>query len=132
MEEINFRLQHPLDALNRLLALKYLRLIGIIEVCEKLPEDLKEEPLFYEYTEDGEIQYDFNWEELVFRTPLSTLERMLEPHYEKLEEISAKEIEELKKLHEAKVESESIADINIYDIARAKIKESKDISKIIL
>lgn len=129
MEEINCRLQHPLDALNRLLALKYLRLIGIIEVCEKLPEDLKEEPLFYEYTEDGEIEYDFNWEELIFRTPLSILERMLEPHYEKLEEINKKEIEELKKLHEAKVESESIADINIYDIARAKIKET---SKIIL
>lgn len=128
MEDIKFRTQAPQDLCNRIFALDYLRKLGPKKVYEGLTEELRKEKYFYSFqnSEGEEIEVDFNWERLTFKTPMNKLEEILEIFIDDIEKIDEKELEELRKLHEAEIESQAIADINIMDIAKAEIARMKD------
>lgn len=132
--EINFRIEHPQNLVNRLFSLHYLRQLNPNEVYKKLPQEIKDKKYFYSFEtpEGNNIEMDYNYEKLLFKAPLEDFNKILDLFEDELEEINNRELEELKRLYETKVESESRADISLYDLAKAEIAKSKDTSRLIL
>ena len=119
-----FKLQHPQDLVSRLFILEYIRELGVEKVREQLTE---EEIKFWLYSFEGEkqeLQYDFNWEYLLFVIPLPNLSKIMERYLEDIENIEAKRQEKYSKFREQQLQEELAkpADVNLYDIARADMK----------
>lgn len=119
-----FKLQHPQDLISRLFILEYIRELGV----EKIKKELLEgETRFWFYSFEGEnteIQYDFNWEYLLFVIPLSNLGKIMERYLDQIEEIEAKRQEKYAKFREEQLQEElsKPVDINVYDLAQSDIK----------
>ena len=117
-----FKLQHPQDLVSRLFILEYIKELGPNTIKEKLSEG---EANFWLYKFEGEeVEYDFNWEYLLFVIPLSNLSHIMERYLDEVEKIEQKrqsEYNRYKKEH-LKEELAKPVDINLYDIARADIK----------
>ena len=119
-----FKLQHPNDLISRLFILEYIRELGVEKVREQLTEG---EIKFWLYSFEGEkqeLQYDFNWEYLLFVIPLPNLSKIMERYLEDIENIEAKRQEKYSKFREQQLQEElsKPADVNLYDIARADMK----------
>ena len=123
-----FKLQHPQDLVSRLFILEYIKELGPDIIKEKLTDG---EANFWLYKFEGEnekLQYDFNWEYLLFVIPLSNLSHIMERYLDEVEKIEQKrqsEYNRYKKEH-LKEELAKPVDINIYDIARADIKNQSN------
>ena len=122
-----FKLQHPQDLVSRLFILEYIRELGPDTVKEKLTDG---EANFWLYKFEGEekIEYDFNWEYLLFVIPLSNLSHIMERYLNEVEKIEEKRQSEYNRYKEEHLKEELAkpVDINIYDIARADIKNQSN------
>ena len=118
-----FKLQHPQDLVSRLFILEYIKELGPDTIKEKLSEG---EANFWLYKFEGEekVEYDFNWEYLLFVIPLSNLSHIMERYLDKVEKIEQKRQSEYNRYKEEHLKEELAkpVDINLYDIARADIK----------
>ena len=118
-----FKLQHPQDLVSRLFILEYIKELGPNLIKEKLTDG---EANFWLYKFEGEekIEYDFNWEYLLFVIPLSNLSHIMERYLDEVEKIEQKRQSEYNRYKEEHLKEELAkpADINLYDIARADIK----------
>ena len=122
-----FKLQHPQDLVSRLFILEYIKELGPDTIKEKLTDG---EANFWLYKFEGEekIEYDFNWEYLLFVIPLSNLSHIMERYLDEVEKIEEKRQSEYNKYKEEHLKEELAkpADINLYDIARADIKNQSN------
>ena len=122
-----FKLQHPQDLVSRLFILEYIKELGPDTIKEKLTDG---EANFWLYKFEGEekIEYDFNWEYLLFVIPLSNLSHIMERYLEEVEKIEKKRQSEYNRYKEEhfKEEIAKPADINLYDIARADMKNQSN------
>ena len=122
-----FKLQHPQDLVSRLFILEYIKDLGPNTIKEKLTEG---EANFWLYKFEGEekIEYDFNWEYLLFVIPLSNLSHIMERYLDEVEKIEEKRQSEYNRYKEEHLKEELArpVDINIYDIARADIKNQSN------
>ena len=118
-----FKLQHPQDLVSRLFILEYIKELGPDTIKEKLTDG---EANFWLYKFEGEekIEYDFNWEYLLFIIPLSNLSHIMERYLDEVEKIEQKRQSEYSRYKEEHLKKELAkpVDINLYDIARADIK----------
>ena len=118
-----FKLQHPQDLVSRLFILEYIKELGPNTIKEKLTDG---EANFWLYKFEGEekIEYDFNWEYLLFVIPLSNLSHIMERYLDEVEKIEQKRQSEYNRYKEEHLKEELAkpADINLYDIARADMK----------
>ena len=118
-----FKLQHPQDLVSRLFILEYIKELGPNLIKEKLSEG---EANFWLYKFEGEekVEYDFNWEYLLFVIPLSNLSHIMERYLDEVEKIEQKRQSEYNRYKEEHLKEELAkpADINLYDIARADMK----------
>ena len=118
-----FKLQHPQDLVSRLFILEYIKELGPDTIKEKLTDG---EANFWLYKFEGEekVEYDFNWEYLLFVIPLSNLSHIMERYLDEVEKIEEKRQREYNRYKEEHLKEELAkpVDINIYDIARADIK----------
>ena len=118
-----FKLQHPQDLVSRLFILEYIKELGPNTIKEKLSEG---EANFWLYKFEGEekVEYDFNWEYLLFAIPLSNLSHIMERYLDEVEKIEQKRQSEYSRYKEEHLKEELVkpADINLYDIARADMK----------
>ena len=118
-----FKLQQPQDLVSRLFILEYIKELGPNTIKEKLSEG---EANFWLYKFEGEekVEYDFNWEYLLFVIPLSNLSHIMERYLDEVEKIEQKRQSEYNRYKEEHLKEELAkpADINLYDIARADIK----------
>lgn len=118
-----FKLQHPQDLVSRLFILEYIKELGPNTIKEKLSEG---EANFWLYKFEGEekVEYDFNWEYLLFAIPLSNLSHIMERYLDEVEKIEQKRQSEYSRYKEEHLKEELAkpADINLYDIARADMK----------
>ena len=122
-----FKLQHPQDLVSRLFVLEYIKELGPDTIKEKLTDG---EANFWLYKFEGEekIEYDFNWEYLLFVIPLSNLSHIMERYLDEVEKIEEKRQSEYNRYKEEHLKEELAkpVDINIYDIARADIKNQSN------
>ena len=122
-----FKLQHPQDLVSRLFILEYIKELGPNLIKEKLSEG---ETNFWLYKFEGEekVDYDFNWEYLLFVIPLSNLSHIMERYLDEVEKIEEKRQSEYNRYKEEHLKKElaTPVDINIYDIARADIKNQSN------
>ena len=122
-----FKLQHPQDLVSRLFILEYIKELGPNTIKEKLTDG---EANFWLYKFEGEekIEYDFNWEYLLFVIPLSNLSHIMERYLNEVEKIEEKRQSEYNRYKEEHLKEELAkpVDINIYDIARADIKNQSN------
>lgn len=122
-----FKLQHPQDLVSRLFILEYIKELGPNTIKEKLTDG---EANFWLYKFEGEekIEYDFNWEYLLFVIPLSNLSHIMERYLDEVEKIEEKRQREYNRYKEEHLKEELAkpVDINIYDIARADIKNQSN------
>ena len=118
-----FKLQHPQDLVSRLFILEYIKELGPNTIKEKLTDG---EANFWLYKFEGEekVEYDFNWEYLLFVIPLSNLSHIMERYLDEVEKIEQKRQSEYSRYKEEHLKEELAkpADINLYDIARADMK----------
>lgn len=118
-----FKLQHPQDLVSRLFILEYIKELGPDTIKEKLTDG---EANFWLYKFEGEekVEYDFNWEYLLFVIPLSNLSHIMERYLDEVEKIEEKRQSEYNRYKEEHLKEELAkpVDINIYEIARADIK----------
>ena len=130
---ILFKLQHPEDLISRLFILEYIKELGPDIIKEKLTDG---EANFWLYKFEGEekIEYDFNWEYLLFVIPLSNLSHIMERYLDEVEEIEKKRQSQYKKLIQEKYEQEAAepAEINLYDYAKADIEQKNNPSNLII
>lgn len=129
-----FKLQHPQDLVSRLFILEYIKELGVDIIQPKLTEG---EAYFWLYKFEGEdntVQYDFNWEYLLFVIPLSNLSHIMERYLDEVEEIEKKRQSQYKKLIQEKYEQEAAepAEINLYDYAKADIEQKNNPSNLII
>ena len=129
-----FKLQHPQDLVSRLFILEYIKELGVDIIQPKLTEG---EAHFWLYKFEGEentVQYDFNWEYLLFVIPLSNLSHIMERYLDEVEEIEKKRQSQYKKLIQEKYEQEAAepAEINLYDYAKADIEQKNNPSNLII
>ena len=128
-----FKLQHPQDLVSRLFILEYIKELGPDIIKEKLTDG---EANFWLYKFEGEekIEYDFNWEYLLFVIPLSNLSHIMERYLDEVEEIEKKRQSQYKKLILEKYEQEAAepAEINLYDYAKADIEQKNNPSNLII
>lgn len=122
-----FKLQHPQDLVSRLFILEYIKELGPDTIKEKLTDG---EANFWLYKFEGEekIEYDFNWEYLLFVIPLSNLSHIMERYLDEVEKIEEKRQSEYNRYKEEHLKEELAkpVDINLYDIARADIKNQSN------
>ena len=122
-----FKLQHPQDLVSRLFILEYIKELGPDTIKEKL---LEGEANFWLYKFEGEekIEYDFNWEYLLFVIPLSNLSHIMERYLDEVEKIEERRQREYNRYKEEHLKEELAkpADINLYDIARADMKNQSN------
>ena len=122
-----FKLQHPQDLVSRLFILEYIKELGPDTIKEKLTDG---EANFWLYKFEGEekVEYDFNWEYLLFVIPLSNLSHIMERYLDEVEKIERKRQSEYNRYKEEHLKEELAkpVDINIYDIARADIKNQSN------
>lgn len=122
-----FKLQHPQDLVSRLFILEYIKELGPDTIKEKLTDG---EANFWLYKFEGEekVEYDFNWEYLLFVIPLSNLSHIMERYLDEVEKIERKRQSEYNRYKEEHLKEELAkpADINLYDIARADIKNQSN------
>lgn len=119
-----FKLQHPEDLISRLFILEYIKDLGVDKIKNKLTEG---EIKFWLYSFEGdntEVQYDFNWEYLLFVIPLLNLGKIMERYIEEIEDIEARRQSIYTAFREAKFQEELAkpVDINVYDLAQTDIK----------
>lgn len=128
-----FKLQHPQDLVSRLFILEYIKELGVDIIKEKLTDG---EANFWLYKFEGEekIEYDFNWEYLLFVIPLPNLSHIMERYLDEVEEIEKKRQSQYKKLIQEKYEQEAAepAEINLYDYAKADIEQKNNPSNLII
>ena len=122
-----FKLQHPQDLVSRLFILEYIKELGPDIIKEKLTDG---EANFWLYKFEGEekVEYDFNWEYLLFVIPLSNLSHIMERYLDEVEKIEQKRQSEYNRYKEEHLKEELAkpADINLYDIARADMKNQSN------
>ena len=122
-----FKLQHPQDLVSRLFILEYIKELGPDIIKEKLTDG---EANFWLYKFEGEekVEYDFNWEYLLFVIPLSNLSHIMERYLDEVEKIEKKRQSEYNRYKEEHLKEELAkpVDINLYDIARADMKNQSN------
>ena len=129
-----FKLQHPQDLVSRLFILEYIKELGVDIIQPKLTEGEAHFWLYKFEGEDNKVQYDFNWEYLLFVIPLSNLSHIMERYLDEVEEIEKKRQSQYKKLIQEKYEQEATepAEINLYDYAKADIEQKNNPSNLII
>ena len=129
-----FKLQHPQDLVSRLFILEYIKKLGVDIIQPKLTEGEAHFWLYKFEGEDNTVQYDFNWEYLLFVIPLSNLSHIMERYLDEVEEIEKKRQSQYKKLIQEKYEQEAAepAEINLYDYAKADIEQKNNPSNLII
>ena len=129
-----FKLQHPQDLVSRLFILEYIKELGVDIIQPKLTEGEAHFWLYKFEGEDNTVQYDFNWEYLLFVIPLSNLSHIMERYLDEVEEIEKKRQAQYKKLIQEKPKQEAAepAEINLYDYAKADIEQKNNPSNLII
>ena len=129
-----FKLQHPQDLVSRLFILEYIKELGVDIIQPKLTEGEAHFWLYKFEGEDNTVQYDFNWEYLLFVIPLSNLSHIMERYLDEVEKIEKKRQSQYKKLIQEKYEQEAAepAEINLYDYAKADIEQKNNPSNLII
>lgn len=123
-----FKLQQPQDLVSRLFILEYIRELGVETIREKLtPGEVR--LWLYSFTgEEGpEVEYDFNWEFLLFTIPMSNLSKIIERYLEDILKIDSKREADMEKMRKDFFQEQMSApvDINVYDLAQADMKNQK-------
>ena len=123
-----FKLQQPQDLVSRLFILEYIRELGIETIRVKLtPGEVK--LWLYSFTgeEGSEVEYDFNWEYLLFTVPMSNLAKIIERYLEDILKIDSKREADMEKMRKDFFQEQMSApvDINVYDLAQADMKNQK-------
>lgn len=121
-----FKLQHPQDLISRLFILEYIKELGVDLVIDRLSEGEKNFWV-YKFEGDESIQYDFNWEYLLFVIPLINLSKIMERFLPEIEVIEKNRTALLQKKRE-EIQQEKLAtpvDMNLMDMAKAEIEKSK-------
>ena len=94
----NFHLENPHELLNKMRMLGHLRKLGVDKVLKTTSQGYREKYFYkFEHPLYG-IQYDFNWEALLFLAKNLDLENILTPHVNECIKIQEQELEEVKNL----------------------------------
>lgn len=128
----NLHLENPHELLNKIRMLGHLRKLGVDKVLKTTSQGYREKYFYrFEHTLYG-IQYDFNWEALLFLAKNQDLENILTPHIDECIKIQDEELEEVKKLTQLEQQENHIKTVSLYDLAAEDIANMNDTSKIIL
>ena len=122
----NFHLENPHELLNKIRMLGHLRKLGVDKVLKTTSQGYREKYPLYG------IQYDFNWEALLFLAKNLDLENILTPHIDECIKIQEQELEEVKRLTQLETNENHIKTVSLYDLAAEDIANMNDTSKIIL
>ena len=123
-----FKLQQPQDLVSRLFILEYIRELGVDTIREKLTPGEARLWLYSFTGEEGpEVEYDFNWEFLLFTIPMSNLSKIIERYLEDILKIDSKREADMEKMRKDFFQEQMSApvDINVYDLAQADMKNQK-------
>lgn len=122
---MTFKQQHPKDLISRLYILEYMREIGANKLYEK-SNDLQKSQYFYKFiNEDNNApiqEVDINWEYCLFVATMPQLEYFMKNFLEEIEEIESKR---KKIMSQPMTSEESVASINLRDIAVADVQRTK-------
>lgn len=125
---MEFRDMPPQDVFSKVIMLEYMRKLGASFMYDKCSPYFKSD-FFYKFEAEflEEVQIDFNWEKLLFEVTLPQLETFMKPFLEDV----VKLVEEEQKAKYKAAASKPV-DINLMDVAAAKIKEGRklDIPKL--
>lgn len=129
-----FKMENPMDLVSRMFILEYIRELGVDIFVERLKEGEARLWLYKFESTEGEPEYDFNWEFLMFVIPLGNLGKIMERFLEEIETIDAKKqvIYNKKREELIKEEMKKPVDINLYDLARAEIAKTNSSTGLIL
>lgn len=128
----NFHLENPHELLNKMRMLGHLRKLGVDKVLKTTSQGYREKYFYkFEHPLFG-IQYDFNWEALLFLAKNLDLENILTPHIDECIKIQEQELEEVKNLTQLETNENHIKTVSIYDLAAKDIAKMNDTSRIIL
>lgn len=122
---MTFKQHHPKDLISRLYILEYMREIGANKLYEK-SNDLQKSQYFYKFiNEDNNVpvqEVDVNWEYCLFVATMPQLEYLMKNFMEEIEEIESKR---KKIMSQPMTSEESMASINLRDIAVADVQRTK-------
>jgi len=116
-----------MDLVSRMFILEYVRELGVDIFVSRLTEGEAKFWLYKFEVEDG-VEYDFNWEYLLFLIPLKNLGDIMGRFLEEIEVIDAKKQVIYNKKREEMFQKElkEPVDINLYDLAKAEIKRTNE------
>ena len=123
-----FKLQQPQDLVSRLFILEYIRELGVETIREKLtPGEVRLWLYSFKGDEGDSVEYDFNWEYLLFTVPMSNLSKIIERYLEDILKIDSKREADMEKMRKDFFQEQMSApvDINVYDLAQADMKNQK-------
>lgn len=123
-----FKMQHPQDLISRMFILEYIRDLGVDTVVDKLTEGEKNFWVYKFEGDSGKIEYDFNWEYLVFVIPIDNLSKIMERYLPEIEVIEEKR-NKILNIKKQEIEEEirtAPVDINIMSLAKAEIDKVKE------
>lgn len=116
-----------MDLVSRMFILEYVRELGVEVFSQKLTDGEAKFWLYKFEIEDG-VEYDFNWEYLLFVIPLQNLGKIMERFLEEIETVEAQKQVIYNKRREELFQKElnEPVDINIMDLARSEIKRTNE------
>ena len=122
-----FKMENPMDLVSRMFILEYVRDLGVDIFSKKLTEGEAKFWLYKFETDEG-VEYDFNWEYLMFVIPLGNLGKIMEKFLEEIEVVDAQKQVLYNKRREELFQKElnEPVDINIMDLARSEIKRTNE------
>jgi hypothetical protein len=132
---MTFKLQHPGDLISRLFILEYMREISAKALYEKANKEQKKQ-LFYKFIDEDSNteEVDVNWEFCLFEATLPQLDYFISNFVDEVQAIEAKR-QAFYKQQSQKIVEENISrpvDISVYDMAKAKMDKSKNLSNLII
>lgn len=118
-----FKTDLPQNLITRLFVLEYIRLIPLANLYEKANKKQKE-LYFYKYSDnENKVQFDLNWEYLLFEASLSQLEFFVSECPEDIAQAEKIILNEIKsklpnKNQKENEQSLNEVDVNLYEMAK--------------
>ena len=96
-----FKTTHPADLVSRMFILEYIKDLKVEKVQPQLSEG-EQKFWLYKFEGENQIEYDFNWEYLLFVIPLENLSKIMERFIDEIEVIESEDNLNIKHLENNK------------------------------
>lgn len=122
-----FKMQHPQSLISKMFILEYIKELDNNLLYSKANEYQKNKYFYKFLDDDGKEELDMNWEYLLFGATITELEHFMRNFLEDIIVVDKKmkEITERMKAEAIVAQSREPMDINIMDVARADMLNSK-------